>query len=140
MSPIRNRATLSVSFDVGRKIDELFSELIHKPWGGRAEPLAWQPAVDLYVTDLAYLLEADLPGVLPEDIELSLDGNLLQIRGYRHGLRLVKSTQCVSLERAQGEFSRRFQLTEPVDLSRIETHYENGIFRATIPKSSLTKT
>lgn len=126
--------------NVGRKIDELFSELIHKPWGGKTEPMPWQPAVDLYASDGLYVLEADLPGVRPENIELTLQGNTLWIRGHRNCLRITRTTQCVALERAQGEFVRQFQLSEPVDLSRIETHYENGIFRALIPKSNVATT
>lgn len=132
--PFLKPKALFPPLDVGRKIDELFSELIHKPWGGKSEPQGWQPAVDLYATPRAYVLEADLPGVLPENIELTLHGNMLQIRGHRQGLRITSSTECVSLERAQGEFVRQFQLTSPVDLSRLETDYENGIFRAMIPK------
>ena len=123
--------------NVGRKIDELFSELIHKPWGGKPEPMAWQPAVDLYATDGMYVLEADLPGVLPKNIELTLQGDTLQIRGHRQSLRISGTTHCVALERAQGEFVRQFQLSAPVDLSRVESHYENGIFRAMIPKANM---
>jgi len=132
--PFLKPKALFPPLDVGRKIDELFSELIHKPWGGKSEPQCWQPAVDLYATESAYVLEADLPGVLPENIELTVQGNSLQIRGHRQGLLIRSSTECVSLERAQGEFVRQFQLTRPVDLSRRETDYENGIFRAMIPK------
>ncbi len=138
MSPLKPRTSF-VTFDVGRKIDELFSELIHKPWGAQSEPLGWQPAVDLFATETMYILEADLPGVLPENIELTLNGNLLQIRGHRQGLKFVQSAQCVTLERAQGEFVRQFTLASPVDLSRLETHYENGIFRAVIPKAGATE-
>lgn len=138
MSPLKPKASFP-TFDVGRKIEELFSELIHKPWGGRPEPIAWQPAVDLYVTDSAYVLEADLPGVLPENIELTLQGHVLQIRGHRQGLRFLQSAQCVAMERAQGEFVRQFTLSSPVDMSRRETHYENGIFHAVIPRVSIAE-
>lgn len=138
MSALRQKVVIH-GFNLNQKIDELFAELIHKPWGGKVDRLGWQPAVDLYVTDAMFVLEADLPGVRRENIELTLDGNILQISGHREGVLLVRSAECVALERAQGEFVRQFQLTAPVDFTRLETYFDNGLFRAIIPKLSIEK-
>ena len=73
LPPIR---PLRLSLDLDRRIDQVFSELIHEPWGCDFGAAAWQPAVDVYETGDAYLIEVDIPGVPPENVEVQVDGLL----------------------------------------------------------------
>ncbi len=125
---------IHLAFDLDRRVEQLFTELIHEPWGGAAGS-TWQPAVDLYETDSGYVLEADLPGVRMEDIELHVSGRLLTIRGRRESVTISHTPLNARVERAQGEFSRQFKLEHPIDVTRIESQFQNGIYRAWLPKT-----
>lgn len=127
--------SLRLSFDLDRRVEQLFNELIHEPWGFTAGSNPWQPAVDVRESDAAYLLEADLPGVRPEDVELRVVGRMVTIRGRRESVKISHESQNVRVEREQGEFSRKIELEHPVDAANIETRFENGIFRARLPKT-----
>ncbi len=128
---------LRLSFDVDQQIDHLFDELIHEPWGHRPSSGIWQPAIDVIETEAGYELEADLPGVRPEDIDLRVQDNVLSIRGRRDIVEISRTARSVCVERAQGQFSREFRLPFPVNTAAIQTHFENGILRAILPKRRL---
>ena len=104
-----------------------FTEVIHEPWGRKTREEAWQPAVDLYETDESYLIEVDLPGVLPNDIAVRVDDRSVTIAGTRRSTSWMQSAQGVSIERRHGSFSRTFQLSCRVDPERIEHRHEEGI-------------
>ncbi len=117
-----------------RQIDEMFSSLIDEPWGRKRGGGAWEPAIDLYESDDAYFLEADLPGVLPSDVEIKVEGNDLLISGKRATAQLTQSAHGLRVERRHGSFSRRFRLEHPVDAARIECGCQEGIYHCRLPK------
>jgi HSP20 family protein len=125
---------LQFTFDLERRIEQAFSELIHEPWGRGLAATAWQPAVDIHETDDAYLIEADLPGVTPEDMEIRLDGQRLTICGRRQSLAWTQSGRTLRVERAAGEFCRVLELEHPVDGARIDKQCHEGILRVRLPK------
>jgi HSP20 family protein len=126
---------LRLSLDLDRRIEEAFEELIHEPWGRELGP-AWQPAVDVRETEDAYLIEADLPGVAPEQVEVRVDGRRLTIRGSRHSLTWCReeSSKTILIERQRGQFLRTLDLEHAVDPEKLETHFEHGILQARLPK------
>lgn len=125
---------MHLSFDFDQRVEQLFTELIHEPWGRDTGSKLWQPAVDVFETEAEYILEVELPGLLPENIELHISGRELSIRGRRASVKVSQKGLSLSTERAQGEFVRKFTLTHLVDAARVETWYENGIYRARLPK------
>jgi HSP20 family protein len=125
---------LRLALDLERRIEEAFSKLIHEPWGKALASRLWQPAIDVYETDDAYFIEADLPGVAPNSVEIRLEGDRLSICGRRQSMAWAQSGRMLRLERASGEFCRVLELEHPVDCDRIEKQYEQGIFRARLPK------
>lgn len=125
---------LRLCFDLDQEIEAAFATLIHQPWGRPEAPRGWQPAVDLYETDEAYFLEADLPGVSREDIELRVEDSRVLLRGHRRSVRVSQSERGVRIERAQGEFERAITLNQPVDPERVEVSCEQGILRVRLPK------
>ncbi len=118
-----------------QEIDDAFAELIDMPWG-RLAPSAptWWPPVDLYETEDAYILVADMPGVEREDIDLRVRGRQVVLHGSRRSIEWGRAGHDVYVERARGRFCRTFTVDEPVDADRAEATYKNGLFRAWIPK------
>lgn len=123
-----------LSFDHDQEIEAAFANLIHQPWGHSDPPRGWQPAVDLYESDEAYLLEADLPGVSRNDVELRVEDSRVLLRGHRRSVRVRQSERGVRIERAQGEFERAITLAHAVDPERAEVSCEQGILRVRLPK------
>ncbi|MCX7794831.1 MAG: Hsp20/alpha crystallin family protein [Thermodesulfovibrionales bacterium] len=102
-----------------------------------AEELAcyphWTPAVDIYEDNEKFIVEAELPGVREEDIEVKVEGSVLLISGLR------KSSsdtflRCHRLERQQGYFLRRFILSSEIDKEKISATLKDGILTVIIPK------
>lgn len=121
--------------DVERHIDEAFSRLIHEPWGKVIPTAEWQPAIDVYETETAYLIEVDLPGVPAERVTIQLEGNRITIRGSRESMAWVQhSGRTLRVERARGDFCRVVELEFAVDPDRIEKQFEEGILRVRLTK------
>jgi HSP20 family protein len=108
---------------------------------GRTRVQLWMPAVDLYETEHAFVVEADLPGVHPENVDVQFDRNTLTISGTRAATlpSREKNAQLrvFSAERVSGGFSRSIRLPEHVDAERIEASFTDGVLRVTVPKSSV---
>lgn len=126
--PIRLPASLD------QQIELTFDELIHRQWGPRSPAAAWQPEIDVYETDDAYVVEADVPGVEPEEIHVDVDEHSLTISGARQGHVVEKSAHTVRVERHKGQFSRRFQLTHAVDPDRLQRTHKEGTLHLVLPK------
>jgi len=118
--------------DLDSAIEQTFAQLIHEPWGQASGE--WMPVVDLFETPTEYLLAMEIPGVPPESVTLQVQGALLTIRGERQSTRITQAARAVRLERSQGRFSRTIRLERPVNPDRLETHVEQGVFYARLPK------
>lgn len=120
--------------DVEQQIDRAFDDLIHRQWGLPSRAAAWQPDIDVYETAEAYLVEADVPGVPPENIRVDVDEHSITISGARQSHSLEQTAHSVRVERRKGHFSRRFHLKHAVDPGRIQRTHEEGTLHLTIPK------
>ncbi len=92
------------------------------------------PATNLYQTGDGYVLTAELPGVSPEDIQVSIEGTTLTIRGERRIGREDGETSAHRLERQSGTFGRAFELPAEIDASKVEAVHKNGILMLRLPK------
>ncbi len=91
------------------------------------------PPLNVYESADAYGLEAEIPGVGPEDLELTVEGDLVTISGE-------KKTEAGEAgfhrrERARGKFSRSLRLPAALDAEKVEAHYNDGILTARLPKA-----
>ncbi len=93
----------------------------------------WTPPVDIYETNEVFIVEAELPGVLEDDIDIKVEDNILLIRGVRRTV-MEGFKKCHRLERQHGYFSRRFILSSVVDPVRISAMLKDGILTVVIPK------
>lgn len=107
----------------------------------QAEPTrsraALSPRCDIHETNEAVHLTADLPGVVEEDLEITLEKSVLTIRG-RVAERRVEGFQRVYSELAEGDWVRSFQLSNEADTSRIQATLKNGVLRLSVPKHQPT--
>lgn len=94
---------------------------------------SWAPAVDIYETDGAMVLKAELPDLRREDIDVNVENNTLTLRGERRFDEQVKQEQFHRIERAYGAFVRQFTLPSTVDSTRIAAEYKNGVLTITLP-------
>jgi HSP20 family protein len=93
--------------------------------------------LDAYVTADEIVIVANVPGVKPEDVEITIEGDSLTIKGQR--LPLAKDVNYVLQERGFGPFQRTLNINVPVDANRAEAHYENGVLTLRIPKAESMK-
>ena len=93
----------------------------------------WTPPVDLYETDAAFVLTAELPGLRREQIEIHAEESRVTIRGDRSGQ--VPCEQYHRVERGHGPFSRAFVLPEPIDVESVVADLRDGLLTLTIPKA-----
>ena len=93
----------------------------------------WSPAVDIYETDGALVLKAELPDMRREDIDVSVENNTLTIRGERKLDHEIKQESFHRVERAYGSFVRSFSLPHTVDATKIGAEYKNGVLTVKLP-------
>lgn len=94
----------------------------------------WRPAVDIKEEANQFLITADLPGVDPKDIEITMENGVLTIKGERLSEAHDEGDGYKRVERVSGTFYRRFSLPDTADAERIEANGKDGVLRITIPK------
>ncbi len=104
---------------------------------GNVATARWAPSVDITENDNAFVLHADIPGVKPEDIEVSMDNAVLTIKGERSAEEKTEKENFRRVERQYGMFYRRFTLPDTADAEKIEAHSEHGVLKVTIPKKEV---
>lgn len=99
----------------------------------------WSPTVDVIEEDDKFLLRADIPGVDPKDIEVSLDNGNLVIRGERKWEKEEKKEGYMRSECSHGMFYRRLALPEAADPDKISAKGKDGVLTVTIGKREVSK-
>jgi len=94
----------------------------------------WTPAVDIQEEKDRFLLEADIPGIKPEDIEITMEDGVLTLNGRRQTRALDDGDGFRRVERVSGTFYRRFTLPDTADSEAIEAHFNHGVLEVSIPK------
>lgn len=89
--------------------------------------------VDAYETEDSIVLTASVPGVRPEDVEITLDGDTLIIRGQINGL--VSDAKYLLRERFHGAFERRLAVNIPVNIETAEASFADGVLKLVLPKA-----
>lgn len=127
-----------LSDDVSRNLLSRLSQMAGDPEesGLAAE---WAPAVDIREEEDKYVVSADIPGVDPKDIEVTVDNNVLTISGKRESEKREEREGYRRVERSSGRFFRRFVLPETVDDSKVSAKSDKGVLNITIPKSEKQK-
>lgn len=123
-------------FSLRREIDRLFDDA----FGGNTtrSGTSWSPAVDVRESQTDLTLSFEVPGISPDQIELTVDNGILTVKGEKREERQEGDEgQYHVLERSYGSFTRSFQLPKGLDDSKIEARHEHGILTVRIPKAAL---
>jgi HSP20 family protein len=132
--PFRDLRTLQ------EEVNRLFSTNLSRSFGdegiGRG---AWAPSVDIYENKDQIVLEAELPGMKQEDFDLSIENNVLTLRGERKFEKTDETDNYHRVERSYGSFTRSFTLPHTVSAEGANAEYNNGVLRVTLPKREETK-
>ena len=99
----------------------------------------WSPSVDLRETEEAYELIADLPGLSKEDIELSIEEDVVTLKGERKEETDKKEGGYHRIERHSGTFQRCFHLPSGVEGDKVTAQFENGVLKVNLPKPETAK-
>jgi HSP20 family protein len=94
----------------------------------------WAPRVDVEETDKEILVKADLPGVDPKNVEITVEGGVLTVRGERKEEKEEKKKDYHRLERFAGSFYRAIQLPASADAEKVSATSANGVVTVAIPK------
>ncbi len=117
--------------DVNRIFNATFSQTEEEQ---SMEKMNWAPQVDIYEGEQSIVLEADLPGVKASDFSLSLENNILTLRGERRLEKDVKGDRYHRIERHYGRFTRTFNLPSTVNVEKVAAELRDGVLRVTLPK------
>lgn len=128
--------------DIGslwRPFSDLQSE-INRLFGDSAPTaVSFAPALDVFEKDDSLVVKADLPGVKPEDLSISIHEGVLTLSGKREHEEEVKKDSFFYVERSFGSFSRSIQLPIEVDADKVKANFNGGILTVTAPKSERAK-
>ncbi len=140
MAIVRRDPVRGLQEDMGRMLQDWFSDwpMRQGPFGATESELGWtwSPTADVVEESGQYLVTMDIPGVDPKNIDISLEGDTLTVRGERSQERQVgqESESYQRRERFYGSFYRRFTLPDTADPDSVKAEYHNGVLKLTIPK------
>jgi HSP20 family protein len=95
----------------------------------------WSPRLDLSETGEAFVVKAEIPGIDPKEVEVSLQGELLTIKGEKRQEKEEKGEHFHRVERSYGAFARSFRLPAPVDAGKVTATFKNGLLTVKLPKA-----
>ena len=126
--PFREMMTLR------NRVDHLFESMFARPRGERLATIFDEPALDMYESEGKLKVDIPLPGVKPEEVELSISGNTLTIKGEHKAKEEVKEADYYRHEMRYGAFTRAVTLPATVDTKQAEAVFENGVLTVSFPK------
>jgi HSP20 family protein len=128
-----------------RELDKMRSEM-DRLWDAffegrpRVREGEWVPSLDVSETKNELVVKAELPGMDPKDIDISLSDGHLTIKGEKRQEKEEKEENYHFIERSYGSFTRSIQLPREVKHDKISASYKNGILKVVLPKSEEAKT
>lgn len=124
-----------------RELDRVFNGLRSAAPNGE-EPMTiteWSPAVDIVEDEKEFVVKAELPEVKKEDVKVTVEKELLTIRGERKAEKEEKGKKFHRIERCYGTFLRTFTLPEGTEPAKIRSEYKDGLLTVHVPKSPEAK-
>ena len=122
-----------------KEIDKLWNRFLGETPFARTFTEEWLPSVDISENKDSYIVKAELPGLDAKDVDVSLSGDLLTIKGERKKETEEKDENHYRSERYYGSFQRVFRLPSSVKSDKIEATFDKGVLKITLPKLEETK-
>lgn len=133
MTPLLTRRRTFAPWRELQSLEDRLRRLSEELEGSEAVT-AWKPAVDLVESEEEYRLDAELPGMSADDIDVEVQEGDLVIHGEKESEEEGEGRDYRFTERSYGEFYRRFSLPTSVDAGAISARFENGVLTVRIPK------
>ncbi|HEV3121632.1 MAG TPA: Hsp20/alpha crystallin family protein [Isosphaeraceae bacterium] len=119
-------------------MNSLFQDSFVRPGGTVSGGHAGFP-IDVAETDNEFIVQAALPGVKPDDVQITVHGETVSIRGHSKAEEEQKGKNWLLRERAHGTFQRSLALTAPIDSNKAVARFDHGILTLTLPKAEQAK-
>ena len=129
-SPARDMVRLSDA------MDRMFEDAWTQPRPARVEREVRLP-LDVYTTPSEIVLTANVPGLKPEDVQVTLEGDTLSIYGEFKAP--MENVEYIFQERSYGKFSRKLTINVPVDANKVEATFDSGVLTVTLPKAEAAR-
>lgn len=126
-NPLREMATMQ------NAMDRLFEETWRGIDSASARNLL---ALDVHETDANFVVVANLPGIDPDHIDITVHNDVLTINAEIQKTEAAEGARVLVQERLHGKFSRSLTLSQPINLDAVESRFENGVLTLTLPKSA----
>jgi HSP20 family protein len=122
-----------------KEMDDLWGRFFgESSFPGFGDPV-WGPPLDVKETKENIVVTAEIPGLSPTDVEVTISGDLLNIKGEKKHEKEEKEESYHLIERRYGAFSRSIRLTSEVDAKNVKASQKDGILTVTLPKSEKAK-
>lgn len=126
--------------DMERRFQDLFGQWFLPAVGRRpGEMRAWAPALEVFEQEDKFVVRAEVPGVKEEDVDVSVVGDTLTIRGEKKTATEVKEEDYYCCEHSYGSFFRSVVLPSNIDAKKIEATLDDGVLEVTLPKAPEVK-
>ena len=125
--------------EVQSEMNRLFDGFFGRPAQSGVTERVWAPVADMYETKDELLIKLDLPGMNEKDIQVSITGDLLSVKGQRSETQEDKQESYYRAERWTGRFERIFQVPVPVQADKVRATYREGVLTVTLPKVEAVK-
>ncbi len=122
-----------------QEMDRLFDRFFEPRWDEFATLGEWAPQLDLSETKDALVVKAEIPGMDPKDIQISLQEQLLTIKGEKKQEKEEKDEHYHRVERSYGGFTRTVRLPVAVDAEKVTASFKNGLLTVKLPKTPAAK-
>ncbi len=117
------------------EMDRVFDRFLEGRWDEIPGLGEWTPNMDISETKDSLVAKVEVPGMDPKDIQISLQENLLTIKGEKRQEKEEKDEHYHRVERAYGVFTRSVRLPVAVDASKVTASFKNGLLTVTLPKT-----
>jgi HSP20 family protein len=134
-----------IRWDPFGEVDAMFNRMLSGQYGprltlqGNGKKLQWAPSADISETDKEYTIRAELPAVKKEDVQVTLDGGIITIKGERKQQQEDKNEKFHRVESFYGSFERSFSVPDNVNADTIKCESKDGVLTVHIPKAEVSK-
>ena len=120
-------------------VDRLLHEVTRALDASPAAAHAFQPSLDISENETSWIVRAELPGVDANDVELTVTGNMLSIRGEKKTDTSSEADGVRRTERRYGKFERMLEFPTDLDVSKVAAHTKHGVLTITLPKAEASR-
>lgn len=144
--PSRRRETVptldALRREMNREMNRLYDDFFGLDWGEGPfwrEPGVWVPSLDIAETDDGVEVKAEVPGIAPKEIEVTVSGDMLTIKGEKKREKEEKEKAYHCIERSYGSFLRNIALPPGTDASRVTAAFDKGLLTVKLPRKEEAK-